>query len=78
MIGSDAHLGHAATDGGVLVEVDVGALITMVPPAAVEHNTRLKSLQTALEGLDLAHLVVLLDVLLPKVCAELHTCLRPC
>jgi hypothetical protein len=76
-IGRAAHLGHATTDGGVLVEVDVGALITVVPPAAVEHDAGLKGLETALEGLDLAHLVVLLDVLLPEVGAKLHTCLRP-
>ena len=66
-VGEGVALGEAASDGGVLELVDPGALESLPAGAAVDHAVGVEGLETALEGLDLADLVVLLDVLLPEV-----------
>mmetsp|Transcript_9659 Transcript_9659/g.22765 ORF Transcript_9659/g.22765 Transcript_9659/m.22765 type:complete len:259 (+) Transcript_9659:754-1530(+) len=70
-VGQGVALGEAAADGGVLELVDPGALESLPAGAAVDHAVGVEGLEAALEGLDLADLVVLLDVLLPEVGAVL-------
>ena len=65
------HLGEAATNRGVLEEVNVRTLEALPPGAAVDHHIGLAGLEATLERLHLAHLVVLVDVDLPQVGAEL-------
>ena len=64
-------LGQATADGRVLELVDPRALEPLPAGAAVDHAVGVERLQAALEGLDLADLVILLDVLLPQVGAVL-------
>ena len=64
-------LGEAPADGRDLGDVDVGALRAVVPAAAVDHHVRAEGLEAALERLDLADLVVLLDVRDPELVAVL-------
>mmetsp|Transcript_9173 Transcript_9173/g.13734 ORF Transcript_9173/g.13734 Transcript_9173/m.13734 type:complete len:237 (+) Transcript_9173:784-1494(+) len=60
-------LGKTTSDGRVFELIDPCALKSLPPGTSVDHAIGAQSLESTLEGLDLAHLVVLLDVLLPKV-----------
>mmetsp|Transcript_13005 Transcript_13005/g.29900 ORF Transcript_13005/g.29900 Transcript_13005/m.29900 type:complete len:239 (+) Transcript_13005:627-1343(+) len=64
-------LRQSSADGGVLEQVDVSTLKTVIPPTAVDHHVGVEGLQASLEGLDLADLVVLFDVNLPQIRAKL-------
>mmetsp|Transcript_20589 Transcript_20589/g.60136 ORF Transcript_20589/g.60136 Transcript_20589/m.60136 type:complete len:217 (-) Transcript_20589:79-729(-) len=70
-VGDGVHLGQATADGRVLEQVDVGPLEALPPSPAVDHHVGLESLESTLKWLNLADLVVLLNVLLPQVRAEL-------
>mmetsp|Transcript_28375 Transcript_28375/g.64263 ORF Transcript_28375/g.64263 Transcript_28375/m.64263 type:complete len:308 (+) Transcript_28375:673-1596(+) len=59
--------GQSTTDRRNLGDIDVGALSAVVAAAAVDHDVRVQRLETALEGLNLADFVILLNVLLPQV-----------
>ena len=65
-------LGKASTNGGILKLIDPGALESLPTGPAVDHAVGVEGLEAALEGLDLADLVVLLNVLLPEVGAVLR------
>mmetsp|Transcript_1641 Transcript_1641/g.2742 ORF Transcript_1641/g.2742 Transcript_1641/m.2742 type:complete len:211 (-) Transcript_1641:528-1160(-) len=60
-------LSKAAANRGVLEKVNPSTLKALPSGSAVDHAVSLQGLETSLERLDLAHLVVLVDVLLPKV-----------
>jgi hypothetical protein len=70
-VGERVALGEAAANGRVLELVDPRALEALPARAPVDHAVRVERLEAALEGLDLADLVVLLNVLLPQVGAVL-------
>mmetsp|Transcript_65970 Transcript_65970/g.148891 ORF Transcript_65970/g.148891 Transcript_65970/m.148891 type:complete len:350 (-) Transcript_65970:403-1452(-) len=70
-VGQGVDLGQAAVHGRVLEEIDPRALEPLPAGPAVDHAVCLEGLEAAAEGLHLAHLVVLLDVLLPQVRPEL-------
>mmetsp|Transcript_21986 Transcript_21986/g.47928 ORF Transcript_21986/g.47928 Transcript_21986/m.47928 type:complete len:208 (-) Transcript_21986:256-879(-) len=66
-VGERVTLGKSTADGGVLELIDPGTLESLPSRTAVDHAVGVESLEAALEGLYLADLVVLLNVLLPKV-----------
>mmetsp|Transcript_38608 Transcript_38608/g.64974 ORF Transcript_38608/g.64974 Transcript_38608/m.64974 type:complete len:400 (+) Transcript_38608:73-1272(+) len=66
-VGEGVNLGEATTDGRALIQVDPRALDALPAGAAVDHHVAAGLLEAALEGLDLAHAIVLLNVNLPQV-----------
>mmetsp|Transcript_21353 Transcript_21353/g.32549 ORF Transcript_21353/g.32549 Transcript_21353/m.32549 type:complete len:237 (+) Transcript_21353:2241-2951(+) len=60
-------LGKSTSDGRVFELIDPRALESLPPGTSVDHAIGTQSLESTLEGLDLAHLIVLFDVLLPKI-----------
>mmetsp|Transcript_40978 Transcript_40978/g.123627 ORF Transcript_40978/g.123627 Transcript_40978/m.123627 type:complete len:403 (+) Transcript_40978:376-1584(+) len=70
-VGQGVALGQPSADGSVLELVDPRPFESLPSGASVDHAVGVESLESALERLDLAHLVVLLNVLLPQIGAVL-------
>mmetsp|Transcript_62296 Transcript_62296/g.114763 ORF Transcript_62296/g.114763 Transcript_62296/m.114763 type:complete len:211 (-) Transcript_62296:9-641(-) len=66
-VGQGVALGQATANRCVLKGVNPGALESLPAGATVDHAICLQRLETTLEGLNLADLVILLNVLLPEV-----------
>mmetsp|Transcript_53260 Transcript_53260/g.80793 ORF Transcript_53260/g.80793 Transcript_53260/m.80793 type:complete len:422 (-) Transcript_53260:187-1452(-) len=68
-VGDGVALGESTSDGGVLEKVDPSTLESLPPCSSVDHAVGVKSLESALERLDLADAIVFLNVLLPEISA---------
>mmetsp|Transcript_81129 Transcript_81129/g.148057 ORF Transcript_81129/g.148057 Transcript_81129/m.148057 type:complete len:211 (+) Transcript_81129:355-987(+) len=66
-VGQWIALGQTSTNGGILKGVNPSPLKALPPGAAIDHAVSFQCLEAALERFHLAHLVVLLNVLLPQV-----------
>mmetsp|Transcript_6238 Transcript_6238/g.10302 ORF Transcript_6238/g.10302 Transcript_6238/m.10302 type:complete len:215 (+) Transcript_6238:676-1320(+) len=64
-------LGQSTSNGGILELINPRPLKSLPPRSSVNHTISVASLQSPLERLNLAHLIILLNVLLPKIGTEL-------
>mmetsp|Transcript_8836 Transcript_8836/g.18469 ORF Transcript_8836/g.18469 Transcript_8836/m.18469 type:complete len:245 (-) Transcript_8836:62-796(-) len=66
-VGQRIALSKSSSDRGVLEKIDPGTFKSLPSGTSVDHAVGVQGLESTLEGFDLAHTIVFLDIFLPQI-----------